>query len=629
MGTGDFDDGNFWLIIDPDPTLTAINAMVLAILALSYVQVLVKMTIRRNSRLRITPVGPTEEEVHRQWVSNVPYVGIYLHQAAVFGVELTGYYGRYRKFWNVLFKVGDLVVETIQLHHLLEAGFSASLSYGYSALIAANCLMQAFFILNPVRHHTAFTEVLVDTVFDMLFAIGCPIFLLGYSYTTFDLDRAVARLYLKVFFPGSFQRQARMQADPIGTTLFRFSFDSLRTLTWSDLVIRLAMNIAFSYRLSRLRSVPRGVGVLFVGASIFALVYTSRCISDSQGDCKAYPECVAFAYRWDNRDVCPCLAIVDVDRAPKTYEEWIHPLDVTATVRSLATSGDLEVLQLTNRQMVTWPEELQRCVNLEYLSLYYTGVEVVPDWFKVFHNLQFLDLQGKFGDTNIVSMPPDAFLNMGSLTFMHLGYLQLLPELPSFEGLCNLKSMSLALLYSLTALPALMPLAKLQQLELVSLNSLQTLPEVTSNHHLSHVVVWQAQLCCNGFLGACNTSAPVCSGMPASDCLTPSDRPSAESLGIIATQPEVCAKNAPFIPPAEPPLKSQVDACGGVLYRQCRDTLFASEPVGMCINNFFQVIACSSIDKFSIYVRQQEILYGIGTPCDPKEEAWLGCNKRQ
>lgn len=99
MGTGDFDDGNFWLIIDPDPTLTAINAMVLAILALSYVQVLVKMTIRRNSRLRITPVGPTEEEVHRQWVSNVPYVGIYLHQAAVFGVELTGYYGRYRKFW--------------------------------------------------------------------------------------------------------------------------------------------------------------------------------------------------------------------------------------------------------------------------------------------------------------------------------------------------------------------------------------------------------------------------------------------------------------------------------------------------------------------------------------------------
>lgn len=228
----------------------------------------------------------------------------------------------------------------------------------------------------------------------MLFAIGCPIFLLGYSYTTFDLDRAVARLYLKVFFPGSFQRQARMQADPIGTTLFRFSFDSLRTLTWSDLVIRLAMNIAFSYRLSRLvevihqqrrnsrttssklaklnaqRSVPRGVGVLFVGASIFALVYTSRCISDSQGDCKAYPECVAFAYRWDNRDVCPCLAIVDVDRAPKTYEEWIHPLDVTATVRSLATSGDLEVLQLTNRQMVTWPEELQRCVNLEYLYVH-------------------------------------------------------------------------------------------------------------------------------------------------------------------------------------------------------------------------------------------------------------------
>ncbi|POM71763.1 Hypothetical protein PHPALM_11622 [Phytophthora palmivora] len=483
----------------------------------------------------------------------------------------------------------------------------------------------------------------------MLVAVVCPIILLVYSYTAFDLDRALARLYLKVYFPGSFQRQARMQADPIVTTLFRFSFDSLRTLTWSNLMIRLTMNISFSYRLSRLvevihqrrkkvrttssklaqirsqRPVSRWMGALFAGASIFVLVYTSKCISDSQSDCAAYPACVAFAYRWDNKGVCPCLALVDVDRAPKTYAEWTYPLDVTATVKALAISGDLQVLQITNRQMKVWPDELQRCTNLQYLSLYYTNVEIVPDWFKVYHKLEFLDLQGKFGGTNIVRMPSDAFSKMGSLTFLHLGYLQLLPTLPSFQGLSNIKSISLALLYSLTSLPDLEPLGKLQRLELVALNSLQELPEVASNRHLTHVVVWQAQLCCNGFIGECNTSHPMCNGMSESDCFPISDRLSTESQAVLAAQPGVCDRHAPFIPTAVAPLKSQIDPCGGVLYRQCRDTLIPTKPVGICLNSFFQVIACTSTDLSAIYGRQQEIFYGVGRQCNPEEEAWLGC----
>jgi hypothetical protein len=64
----------------------------------------------------------------------------------------------------VLFKVGDLVVEAIQLHQLLEAGFSTGLCYGYATLIAISCLSQSFFVLYPITH-SAFTEVLVDTVY--------------------------------------------------------------------------------------------------------------------------------------------------------------------------------------------------------------------------------------------------------------------------------------------------------------------------------------------------------------------------------------------------------------------------------------------------------------------------------
>jgi hypothetical protein len=55
-------------------------------------------------------------------------------------------------------------VEAVQLYHILEGGFSTTLAYGYAALIALSCLSQSLFTLNPVAH-SAFTEVLVDTMY--------------------------------------------------------------------------------------------------------------------------------------------------------------------------------------------------------------------------------------------------------------------------------------------------------------------------------------------------------------------------------------------------------------------------------------------------------------------------------
>lgn len=112
-------------------------------------------------------------------------------------------------------------------------------------------------------------------------------------------------------------------------------------------------------------------------------------------------------------------------------------------------------------------------------------------------------MEGKFGENNVVKMPLDSFSRMSSLTFIHLGYLQNLPELPSFKGLNNLKSISLALLFSITSLPEIKPLVKLQRLELVMMYELQRLPDITSNQHLKNLILVNAPLCCNGFLGDC------------------------------------------------------------------------------------------------------------------------------
>jgi hypothetical protein len=99
MDTAEFDDGHFWLIIDPDPALMSVNAIALVALAVSYVHVLLKMTVLRNSSFRVVPVGPRKEEVTPFWASKLPYVGRYLRSAGAFWIELTGYYGMYRKFW--------------------------------------------------------------------------------------------------------------------------------------------------------------------------------------------------------------------------------------------------------------------------------------------------------------------------------------------------------------------------------------------------------------------------------------------------------------------------------------------------------------------------------------------------
>jgi hypothetical protein len=58
----------------------------------------------------------------------------------------------------------DLAIQMMTLHRILEYGFPPALCFGYAALITANALSCAGFILNW-RHHSAMVEVLSDTVY--------------------------------------------------------------------------------------------------------------------------------------------------------------------------------------------------------------------------------------------------------------------------------------------------------------------------------------------------------------------------------------------------------------------------------------------------------------------------------
>lgn len=211
-------------------------------------------------------------------------------------------------------------------------------------------------------------------------------------------------LNLKIFPPGSFERAIRLSSDPVQTALFRLMFDSLRIQSALDFVLRISMNISFCYRLIRVvqilitrrrqelihfkphrttpsisphahvirqQSLPRPVAFIFLLFSVAALVVTNGAITSSHKRCRGYSECAAYAYRWTLTDPssqsCPCIALIDVDRLLRTFEEWENPKNATTLVSKLAASGDLRVLQLINRRLVEFPIELQLCSNLQHM----------------------------------------------------------------------------------------------------------------------------------------------------------------------------------------------------------------------------------------------------------------------
>ncbi|KAG3114993.1 hypothetical protein PI125_g5913 [Phytophthora idaei] len=406
--------------------------------------------------------------------------------------ELTGFQGKHRKLWNLCLKALDLTMQYFMLSGLLEAGTPVELIFGFAVFTALNSLFCAIEIIN--HRFTAFAEILIDSLFDLCAAVLFPIVVLVYSANNFDFDRAVFHINMELLPVGSFERRARMFASPTEIELFRVSFDSLRIRTVADYFLRIGMNLGFSYRFKRVvevliqmqnqrqrlqssrraslarqysnllkfskfpsgqrscqRTAPKSLAILHLAYSVGVIVVTHRSISTSQAVCSSYPECAVFAYRWRDTGLCPCLALIDGNRAPKTYFEWTHPVDATDTVKALAAAGTLETLQLINRQLTVLPDELRGCHNLNYISLINCAVEELPIWAKGFRKLQYLQIEGKVGNDNLGNLADDLFSDMPELRYLQLGLHQRMVRLPPLDGVPNLSCLVLARMKNITS----------------------------------------------------------------------------------------------------------------------------------------------------------------------------------
>lgn len=236
--------------------------------------------------------------------------------------------------------------------------------------------------------------------------------MLAYACSNFHFDRKLLALNDAVFEPGALERQARLLAPTAEISLIRTSINLLRIRSATDFLLRIGMNLSFVYRLKRLvevqiarrktrgvlqrpetavssngaapqKRVPRWLAVPFALYAVFVVVGTHMSIRSSVAACKAFPECTLLAYRWNTSDLCPCLIMVDIFKAPKTYAEWANPVDKTETVRQLALSRDLRGINLINRRLRELPEELRHCPNMRHLYVQDNAAFKCSSWLLV------------------------------------------------------------------------------------------------------------------------------------------------------------------------------------------------------------------------------------------------------
>ncbi|KAF4034682.1 hypothetical protein GN244_ATG13338 [Phytophthora infestans] len=236
MNTTDYDNGQFWLISEELSVLQVLSVAGLLIILVLYIIVLLKMVVWREYH---HVEGSLLDRILERLIWE-----LYL-----FLKELTSFRGKHRKLWNLCLKACDLTMQSLMLCDLLEAGTPVGLTFGFAVFTALNSLLCAIEIIN--HRFTAFAEILIDSLFDLCAAVLFPIVVLFFSAKNFDFDRAVFHINMELLPVGSFERRARMFANPTEIELFRVSFNSLRIRTVSDYFLRIGMNLGFSHRFKR------------------------------------------------------------------------------------------------------------------------------------------------------------------------------------------------------------------------------------------------------------------------------------------------------------------------------------------------------------------------------------------
>lgn len=228
--------------------------------------------------------------------------------------------------------------------------------------------------------------------FDFLISVGHPMIVVLYCMATFSFDRRVLAINAATFPPGAFPTSASVLANRVEVATILQSLYALQIYSPLRMFASLGSNMALSYRLHTLAAFANGqssskltsiyprrhpITLIFILIAIGVCIFVEESIRTSSKACSYHPECAVNAWRWTPQvdtgsnkmhlSRCPCLAVIDIDEAPKSYAEWTNPHNATEKLAQLATTGDLHTIEITNRLLPTFPDQLRGCTGLKHL----------------------------------------------------------------------------------------------------------------------------------------------------------------------------------------------------------------------------------------------------------------------
>jgi hypothetical protein len=215
---------------------------------------------------------------------------------------------------------------------------------------------------------------------------------------------------------------------------------------------------------------------------------------------------------------------------------------------------------------------------------------------------------------------------MKHLAFLHLDGIPNVETLPSLSSLKNLRYLTLAVVDSLKEIPSFDGLAAVTDMGIINAPRATTLPSLAPLASLTSLIIRvKSAVCCNGFIsGTCTLTADQCLPVASEKypvVCTDSRISDADKAVLDSFGGRICPSGAVVDREAAAPTKYTTDdLCGGVKFKKC--SLNGEE--GMCFNTRMMVINCETTAGF-IAMRKLQIERGVGEPCDPEIEEWLGC----
>ncbi|KAG6577891.1 amino acid auxin permease family [Phytophthora cinnamomi] len=138
--------------------------------------------------------------------------------------------GKYRREWQVLMEVPEIVLQILTLQEYMAQGLAPSLLYCYASLMAVNAFV-AFYAIQFRWNEPTLYHILKDSIVDAAFGVFFPALVLLYSLFVFQDDLKTVKIRQRFFPPRVFERKARNYVDAKELNMFSTDFESLLVRT--------------------------------------------------------------------------------------------------------------------------------------------------------------------------------------------------------------------------------------------------------------------------------------------------------------------------------------------------------------------------------------------------------------